>query len=57
MTAQEHSVYKEPSIISGVELPSGQKVSLGLLAAVTLEVVHLGPNAPVAAFLPYYYVW
>jgi hypothetical protein len=32
-------LYKEPSIISGLVLPSDQKLILGLLATITLDVV------------------
>jgi hypothetical protein len=49
-------MYKEPSIISGtfaLLLPSGQKVTLGLLTTVTLEVVPIHVYAPFPALMPF----
>jgi hypothetical protein len=46
--------YKEHSIISGTDLPSGQKLTLSLLAIITLEIVPFRVYIPFPAFLPFF---
>jgi hypothetical protein len=45
--------YKEPSIISGTGAVIWSKVTLGLLAAITLEVIPFRVYAPLSAVLPF----
>lgn len=45
---------KRSSKISGLLLPSVQKIVLGLLATIALEVVPFRAYAPFPALLPFY---
>jgi hypothetical protein len=39
-----------------MELPSGQKLTFGLLTTITLEVIPFRPYAPLPALLPFKYI-
>jgi hypothetical protein len=46
--------YEVVSIFPGLVLPSGQNLTLELLATITLKVVHFRPYALFPALLPFF---